>query len=29
VDDSGRLRAMYQFNSGTEALVADLRRLLR
>ena len=29
VDDAGKLRAMYQFNSGTEALVADLRRLLR
>lgn len=29
LDDAGRLRAMYQFNSGTEALEADLRRLLR
>lgn len=29
LDDTGRLRAMYQFNSGTEALEADLRRLLR
>jgi len=29
LDDLGRLRAMYQFNSGTEALEADLRRLLR
>jgi protein SCO1 len=29
VDDTGTLRAMYQFNSGTEALEADLRRLLR
>jgi protein SCO1/2 len=29
LDDNGKLRAMYQFNSGTEALEADLRRLLR
>lgn len=29
LDDTGRLRAMYQFNSGAEALEADLRRLLR
>jgi len=29
LDDTGRLRTMYQFNSGTEALVADLHRLLR
>lgn len=29
LDDAGTLRAMYQFNSGTEALEADLRRLLR
>jgi protein SCO1/2 len=28
VDDTGVLRAMYSFNSGSEAMVADLRRLL-
>ena len=28
VDDSGRLRAMYAFNSGVDAIVADLERLL-
>lgn len=29
VDDAGRLRAMYSFNSGVDAMVADLSRLLR
>jgi protein SCO1/2 len=29
VDDRGRLRAMYPFDSGPEAMLADLRRLLR
>jgi protein SCO1/2 len=29
LDDTGRLRAMYPLNSGTAALEADLRRLLR
>jgi protein SCO1/2 len=29
VDDAGRLRAMYSFNSGVDAIVADLSRLLR
>ncbi|MDP3135995.1 MAG: SCO family protein, partial [Burkholderiaceae bacterium] len=29
VDDAGRLRAMYSFNSGVEAIVADLAQLLR
>jgi protein SCO1/2 len=29
VDDAGRLVTMYPFNSGPEAMLADLRRLLR
>lgn len=29
VDDSGQLRAMYSFNSGVDAMVDDLNRLLR
>lgn len=29
LDDSGRLVTMYPFDSGTEAMLADLRRLLR
>jgi protein SCO1/2 len=29
VDDAGRLRAMYPFDAGPEAMLADLRRLLR
>ncbi len=29
VDDTGKLRAMYSFNSGVDAMVADLQRLLR
>ncbi len=29
IDDTGQLRAMYSFNSGVDAIVADLQRLLR
>jgi protein SCO1/2 len=29
IDDAGQLRAMYSFNSGVEAIVADLAQLLR
>lgn len=29
VDDTGKLRAMYSFNSGVDAMVADLQRLMR
>ncbi len=29
LDDTGQLVTMYQFNTGTDAMVADLRRLLR
>ena len=29
IDDTGKLRAMYSFNSGVDAIVADLQRLLR
>ncbi len=29
VDDTGRLRTMYSFDSGVDAMTADLRRLLR
>ncbi len=29
VDDTGQLRAMYSFNSGVDAMVSDLQRLLR
>jgi protein SCO1/2 len=29
VDDTGTLRAMYSFNSGVDAIVADLQRVLR
>lgn len=29
VDDSGMLRTMYSFNSGVDAMVSDLQRLLR
>jgi protein SCO1/2 len=29
VDDTGRLRAMYPFDRGPDAMLADLRRLLR